>query len=175
MSLNHQNHNKKIVTAIAYLSDINVTNYLGELITNKQDRTDYANNREININHNRHELQQKIKTRTDVDLVLLMDSDVIVSEEALTALVENFKGTPLCINTKNPSAKHIYCACCLLSFDDYVKIDYINTYIDSCQCTKIQNQIGNVKFLEGYAGYETGKKESYLSSSQHRLHIKTKS
>jgi len=147
--------NIKVITVIPYVDKIYSKNYLGELVTFKQCTDTHSHFREININYNRNDLQQVIRDNyKDVDLVLLMDSDVIATKEQLQALLDNFKGTPLALKTKTFSTgQHICCACCLLTLQDYLSIKYIDEYVDECQCTKIMKLFG-VKYLEGYQAHE---------------------
>lgn len=146
--------NYKIATLIPYVDEIYCDAILGEKIIHKQIASNHGRDREININYNRHELQKSLKDRKDIDLVLLMDSDVIASDEQLKALLDAFKGDPLALKTKQyPTGSHICCACCLMKFEDYLKIDYINTYVDVCQCLKIAS-LFNVSYLEGYQAKE---------------------
>ena len=144
-----------VITVIPYVDKIYSQNYLGELVTFKQRTDTHSHFREININYNRNDLQQVIRDNyKDVDLVLLMDSDVIATKEQLQALLDNFKGTPLALKTKTFSTgQHICCACCLLTLQDYLSIKYIDEYIDECQCTKIM-KLFDVKYLEGQQAYE---------------------
>ena len=147
----------KILTAVATTSDLEIPEiFLGDLVYNVQDRKTYAHMFEINVNHNRYQLQQKCKHLSDrYDLVLLMDSDVVVTNESLNALMKQFNGDPLCIPTKETiDYSHICCACCLMKFDDWQQIDYINTYVDECQCTKIRRLFPNVRYCDGVVGHE---------------------
>lgn len=146
---------QKIITVIPYVDKIYCQAVLGEMVTHKQTNGSHGLNREININYNRHETQQLVKEQySDADLVLLMDSDVIATDEQLNALLSSFKGTPLALRTKDFDTKrHICCACCLLKMEDYLKIDYINEYVDDCQCSKIM-RLSDVKYLDGYQAHE---------------------
>ena len=146
---------QKIITVIPYVDKIYCQSVLGEMVTHKQTNDSHGLNREININYNRHETQKVVQEYySDADLVLLMDSDVIATDEQLNALLSSFKGTPLALRTKDFDTKrHICCACCLLKMEDYLKIDYINEYVDDCQCSKIM-RLFDVKYLDGYQAHE---------------------
>ena len=162
----------KIATLIPYVDDIYCKAVLGEKITHKQLASNHGKYREININYNRHELQEYVKFNiTGIDLVLLMDSDVIATKTQLNALVKAFKGDPIALKTKDyDTGKHICCACCLMKFEDYLKIDYINTYVDMCQCSKIAN-LFNVSYLEGHQATEYHK--TYKESSNiHKVSVR---
>lgn len=145
----------KIITVIPYVDNIYCQATLGEMVMHKQTNGSHGLNREININYNRHETQQLVKEQySDAELVLLMDSDVIATDEQLNALLSSFKGIPLALRTKDFDTKrHICCACCLLKMEDYLKIDYINEYVDDCQCSKIM-RLFDVKYLDGYQAHE---------------------
>lgn len=146
---------KRIITAIPFVDKIHCTSWLGELVTHKQTSDEHGRDREININWNRHELQQVVREKyADVDLVLLMDSDVIATTGQLEALLNAFDGSPLALRTKLfNTGKHICCACCLIRMEDYLSIDYIGSYVDLCQCGKIMDKFG-VKYLEGFQASE---------------------
>ena len=146
---------QKTITVIPYVDKIYCQATLGDLVTHKQTNGSHGLNREININYNRHETQKLVQEHySDADLVLLMDSDVMATDEQLNALLSAFKGTPLALRTKDFDTKrHICCACCLLKMEDYLKIDYINEYVDDCQCSKIM-RLFDVKYLDGYQAHE---------------------
>lgn len=151
--------NYRIITAVPTTDKKKLPSvYLGELVFTVQKNFEYGLNREININHNRYDLQQKYKGLSErVDLVLLMDSDVKVSKSSLAKLLEQFDGhTPICIHTKGErwNMDHICCACCLMRYDDWQKIDYIGTYVDDCQCNKIKQLFPDVHYCEGLSGIE---------------------
>ena len=157
--------NYKIITAVPTTSEDKLPKvFLGDLHYVVQERSDYGFNREININHTRHLLQQSLKD-CGADFVLLMDSDVVVTESDLEALLEACDGeTPLCIDTKPDfwdREHHVCCACCLMRFDDWQKIDYVGTYVDECQCSKIRRMFfQNVHYLEGVRGMESDNEEN---------------
>ena len=144
-----------VITAIPYVDKIYCTAILGTRVLHKQKRLDHSNIREININYNRRDLQELIKKDYfSADLVLLMDSDVLATQEQLDKLLESFDGVPLALRTKPVSSDtHICCACCLISMADYLKIDYVGTYIDECQCKKIM-RLFPVKYLDGEQAHE---------------------
>lgn len=144
-----------VITLIPYVDKIYCKTVLGEVYVHQQTCSAYGRNREININHNRHELQQEIrKAGVNADLVLLMDSDVIAEKEQLEALLENFEGKPLALRTKDfDTGRHVCCACCLMRLEDYLAIDYVGEYVDVCQCSKIMEKFG-VSYLEGYQAHE---------------------
>lgn len=154
----------KIITAVPTTSADKLPSvYLGELHYFIQERRNYGYNREININHTRHLLQQSLKD-CDADLVLLMDSDVVVTENDLKILLDSFDGkNPICIDTKPKfwdREHHVCCACCLMRFEDWQKIDYIDTFVDECQCSKIRELYPQVSYCNGIKGYELKKKNS---------------
>jgi hypothetical protein len=152
--------NYRIITAVPTTDRSKLPSvYLGELVFTVQTRQNYGHYREININHNRYDLQQKFNNLSGVvDLVLLMDSDVKVSKDTLSKLLEAFDGsTPICVNTKGDrwdTERHICCACCLMRYEDWQKIDYIGTYVDDCQCKKIMELFPDVHYVDGLTGTE---------------------
>lgn len=145
----------RVITCVPYVDNIYVKNWLGELVRHQQVSANHGIAREININWNRHELQQLVREKySDAELVLLMDSDVMATKEQLEALLDAFDGSPIALRTKTfDTGKHICCACCLLKMEDYLAIDYIGTLVDVCQCRKIMAQFG-VKYLDGYQACE---------------------
>ena len=160
----------KIITVIPYVDNIYCQATLGEMVTHKQTNGSHGLNREININYNRHETQQLVKEQyADADLVLLMDSDVIATDEQLNALLSSFKGIPLALRTKDFDTKrHICCACCLLKMEDYLKIDYINEYVDDCQCSKIM-RLFDVKYLDRYQAHEYQERTKISNMFHHEI------
>lgn len=144
-----------IITCVPYVDNMYCTSWLGELVTHKQTSSEHGRIREININWNRHELQQLVREKySDTELVLLMDSDVMATKEQVEALLDAFDGSPIALRTKTfDTGKHICCACCLLKMEDYLAIDYIETLVDACQCHKIMTKFG-VKYIEGYQACE---------------------
>ena len=166
----------KIITLIPYVDKIYCQATLGEVFTHKQNLDTYGKNREININHNRSELQEEVRNSdlNDIDLVLLMDSDVVATNEQLQALVEAYNGKPIALKTKDfDTGNHICCACCLLSLEDYLSIDYVSEYIDMCQCWKIMHKFG-VTYLEGQQAYEVTDRE-YSTTLFHNEHVQNHS
>lgn len=144
-----------IITLIPYVDKIYCPTYLGLLVTHKQTTQSHGLAREININYNRHELQNIVReTYSSYNTVLLMDSDVIATVEQLNALHDAFDGNPLALKTKPfDTADHICCACCMMKMSDYLQIPYIDEYVDECQCSKIMRHF-DVKYLEGQQAFE---------------------
>lgn len=147
---------RRIITATIYVDKVYCRAVLGTHVTYKQKRSDYGLKRDININHNWHELREIVKKDyPDADLVLLMDSDVIATEAQLEALLGAFDGRPLALRTKTfGTGNHVCCACCLLTFEDWLKVDYVGELVDDCPCNKIRKFCGPVRYLEGQQACE---------------------
>lgn len=146
----------RIITATIYVDTVYCKATLGTHVLYRQERSDYGHLRDIRINHNWHELREIIKKdHSDADLVLLMDSDVIATKEQLQALLNAFDGHPLALRTKqHDTGNHICCACCLLTMSDWMKVHYIEEYVDDCPCNKIKKFCGPVRYIEGQQAYE---------------------
>lgn len=145
-----------MITATIYVDKVYCRAVLGTHVLYKQKRSDYGLKRDININHNWHELREIVKKDyPDADLVLLMDSDVIATEAQLEALLGAFDGRPLALRTKTfDTGNHVCCACCLLTVEDWLKVDYVGEYVDDCPCNKIRKFCGPVRYLEGQQACE---------------------
>lgn len=101
----------------------------------------YQYGREICINETRAELQAIVleKYMKSFDIVVLMDSDVIVSDEDLDILISSVKHEhTACIDTKNEPWPHVCCACCAVTMGDYLAVDYMHKP-NECQCLKMRN------------------------------------
>lgn len=107
--------------------------------------------RERDINVNRHRLQGFVlRHKRDFEFVLLLDSDVVIGEDALHALLNAWKpGTTPCVNTKGVPTGHVIAACALISMEDYAKIDYLQD-AELCQCLKVPKPF----YIDGYKGNE---------------------
>lgn len=149
------------ITIIPYLDDIKAEQWIGELFSLKHNAEDIDHDveRECNINKNRDNIQKLyIEKGLKSKHVLLLDSDVLVSEENLNQLITAYDGiNPLCIDTKGRmnsikhwnkniteeeliekmSEHHVICACCLMPTEDWLKINYIENP-NQCQCLKIK-------------------------------------
>lgn len=101
----------------------------------------YGTTREERININRARLQE-IFRRTAWDTcshVLLLDSDVVLTEKVYSLLEDAWKpGTTACAITKWTTEGHVVAACALLDKYEYDRIDYLAD-IRRCQCTKVPN------------------------------------
>lgn len=108
--------------------------------------------REANINMNRAKLQSlfiKVNHLHEYSHVLLMDSDVVISTEALEALKSAWKQeTTPCIRTKNGDG-HVVTSCALVGVSDYLKVNYLDN-INQCQCHKLPKPF----YVEGFKGEE---------------------
>lgn len=112
-----------------------------------------AMEREINININRARLQSiyRNKLYSKYKFVYLIDSDVVVTKEALEQLADAWKqGSTPCILTKPTASGHTVCSCCFMCGADYLKVDYMNNP-RQCQCMKLPNPF----YVEGLKGSET--------------------
>lgn len=88
---------------------------------------------------------------SDYHAVLLMDSDVVATNDQLLKLIENYKdGCTACLRTKPTETDHVIGACCLLNGSDYLKIDYLNDS-NVCQCLKLPNPF----YIDGEKATET--------------------
>lgn len=153
-----------IITLVPYVDKIYCVAHLGKLVTYKQQSAHHGRCREININYTRHGLQTLVREHyRDTRAVLLMDSDVVSTNDALLGLLAQFKGNPLAMRTKSfDTGGHICCACCLMLMEDYLSIDYIGRYVDDCQCLKIAELFG-VTYAEGVSAYEVKDKSIYTN------------
>ena len=108
--------------------------------------------RERSINTNRARLQRMFVSKyfCDYELVLLLDSDVIVTKETVDKLIAAWKpGLVPCANTKGCETDHVVASCALIGRKDYSEIDYLKDP-DICQCKKLQNSF----YVDGAVGYE---------------------
>lgn len=105
------------------------------------ERRDYPFCREVCINETRAELQRLVidKYSKSFDIVVLMDSDVVVDDAALDTLIAAVKHEhTACIDTKNEPWPHVCCACCAVSMGDYLALDYMDKPKE-CQCLKMRS------------------------------------
>lgn len=97
--------------------------------------------REIDININRARLQsfvRNIYARAGITHILLLDSDVIATEDILEKLKAAWKpGTTACAKTQGDTS-HVLASFALIHVDDYLNIDYLSK-INQCQCLKVPN------------------------------------
>ena len=117
--------------------------------------------REQRINLNRHQCQQLFCRRYfhRYEFVLLMDSDVVVTEEAVSRLLDEWKaGTVPCIDTKRTGKidpdHGAVTSCALIHRADYEKVDYLGN-IDKCQC-RILGSLFHTFYVKDYSGFEAG-------------------
>lgn len=111
-----------------------------------------AMEREVNINVNRARLQSiyRNKLYSKYKFVYLIDSDVVVTKEALEQLADAWKqGTTPCILTKPTASGHTVCSCCFMCGADYLKVDYMHNP-RQCQCMKLPHPF----YVEGLKGSE---------------------
>lgn len=109
-------------------------------------------NREVNINANRMRLQNIFRDNRfrKYDMVLLMDSDVVIDLDAFDRLVSAWKsGTTACANTKGSFKGHVVTSCALLHRLDYLRVDYC-TEPKKCQCSKLPHPF----YVDGAVGTE---------------------
>ena len=86
----------------------------------------------------------------DYELVLLLDSDVVVTRETVDKLAAAWKpGLVPCANTKGTVTDHVVASCALIGRKDYSEVDYL-TNPDICQCKKLKNTF----YVDGATGYE---------------------
>ena len=101
----------------------------------------YGTTREERININRARLQEIFRRTAwgSCSHVLLLDSDVVLTERVYSLLEEAWKtGTTACAITKGTTEGHVIAACALLDKYDYDRIDYLSD-IRKCQCKKVPN------------------------------------
>lgn len=110
--------------------------------------------RDICINATLSRAQQEFRKlpRGMFDFVVVMDSDVVVTDKDVEALIEavESKGGAPCADTKNNSdGSHVFTSCVAMKAEDWLKIDYMkNPY--SCPCSKVPSPY----YLGGVCGYE---------------------
>ena len=108
--------------------------------------------RERNININRARLQSIFVTKyfPKYEYVLLLDSDVVVSREAVNLLLKAWTpDTTPCACTKEGNGGHVVCSCALVHRTDYEKVDYLSEMMQ-CQCMKLPHPF----YVDGAKGYE---------------------
>lgn len=115
--------------------------------------------REQRININRFQCQRIFLRRYfhQYEYVLLMDSDVVVPEEAVCRLLDEWKAcTVPCIDTKctgKIDPDHgVVTSCALIHRADYEKVDYLGN-IDKCQC-RILGALFHTFYVKGCSGFE---------------------
>lgn len=115
--------------------------------------------REHRINLNRYQCQQLFCRRYfhQYEYALLMDSDVVVPEEAVYHLLDEWKaGTVPCIDTKCTGkidpGHGVVTSCALIHRADYEKVDYLGN-LDKCQC-RILGSLFHTFYVKDYSGYE---------------------
>lgn len=108
--------------------------------------------REVNININRSRLQTRFITSlyNAYEWVLLIDSDVSVSEDTLRKLEEYAEiGKTACVKTKSGLTDHVITSCALIHKSDYQRVNYLdNPFV--CQCHKLPNPF----YVEGLSAEE---------------------
>lgn len=83
------------------------------------------------------------------DYIFMLDSDCVIPEDAIEKMLKEIKpGETLCIPTKGrmPS-KHIICSACLLSYYDYINVNF---NVVNCHC----HSMPNPRYVDGIDGYE---------------------
>lgn len=160
-----------IYTIIPHTGTIYSKFWLGELFEHCKNPDPKERYREVNINRNRHETQQIfIQTHecNQNDDILLLDSDVLTDKDALDKFYEHYvynSRKPLAVDTKNVmgTAGHVCCACCLIPYDTYRVINYLDKP-DECQCLKISgvSYCDGVHFDEFKDEMECGEHENYV-------------
>lgn len=115
--------------------------------------------REHRINLNRYQCQQLFCRLYfhRYEYVLLMDSDVVVPEEAVYRLLDEWKaGTVPCIDTKCTGkidpGHGVVTSCALLHRADYEKVDYLAN-LDKCQC-RILGSLFHTFYVKDCSGFE---------------------
>lgn len=117
--------------------------------------------RERNINTNRARLQHIFMSKyfADYEHVLLLDSDVVITQNAIDMLLNAWKpGFVPCANTKGGPTDHVVASCALIGRKDYSEIDYL-TNPNLCQCRKLKNPF----YVDGAVGYEFKNRKIYGS------------
>lgn len=115
--------------------------------------------REHRINLNRAQCREIYLRRYfhQYEFVLLMDSDVVVPEEAVYHLLDEWKaGTVPCIDTKctgKVDPDHgVVTSCALIHRADYEKVDYLGN-LDKCQC-RILGSLFHTFYVKDCSGFE---------------------
>lgn len=108
--------------------------------------------RDENININWARLQHIFMRDyyTDFDFLLLLDSDVVITNDDVEKLGAAWKmHTTPCVNTKGGETTHIITSCALMHKCDFETINYL-VDMDMCPCSKMPNPF----YVEGTTGYE---------------------
>lgn len=107
--------------------------------------------REVNINANRAQLQQEARKQglKPYDLVLLLDSDVVIDKPIFDRLKSSLTGEFVCtsVDTKGMKFDHTITACALMEWQYYELIRYWDKPTE-CQCLKIAN-LGKILQIDG--------------------------
>jgi hypothetical protein len=110
--------------------------------------------RECSINRSRNELQ-RIASTIDTELVLLMDSDVVLTDSStVSKMVEQLgtRNTCVAVQTKDKLDNHVVTACAVVHKSDYDRIDFSSTP-SICQCSLIAITCG-AEYLRGVEACE---------------------
>lgn len=107
--------------------------------------------REVNINANCAQLQQEAREQglKPYDLVLLLDSDVVINKPIFDRLKASLTGEFICasVDTKGMRFNHTVTACALMEWQYYELIRYWDNPTE-CQCLKIAN-LGKILQIDG--------------------------
>ena len=107
--------------------------------------------REVNINANSAQLQQEARKQglKPYDLVLLLDSDVVINKPIFDRLKVSLTGEFVCasVDTKGMQFDHTVTACALMEWQYYELIRYWDKPTE-CQCLKIAN-LGKILQIDG--------------------------
>jgi len=110
--------------------------------------------RECSINRSRNELQRLAST-IDTELVMLMDSDVVLTDPTTVSKMVaqlGYRKTCVAVQTKDKLDNHVVTACAVIRKSDYDRIDYSSTP-SICQCQLIAITCGS-EYLIGINAYE---------------------
>ena len=110
--------------------------------------------RECSINRSRNELQRLAST-IDTELVLLMDSDVVLTDPTTISKMVTQLGTRnicVAVQTKDKLDAHVVTACAVIRKSDYDRIDFTSSP-QICQCQFIAITCGS-EYIHGIEAYE---------------------
>lgn len=125
-----------------------------DLLLNPCDAVHNGRVRECSINRSRNELQRLAST-IDTELVLLMDSDVVLTDPTTVSKMVAQLGdrkTCVAVQTKDKLDGHVVTACAVMRKCDYDRIDFTSSP-QMCQCQLIAITCGS-EYLEGLKAYE---------------------
>lgn len=115
--------------------------------------------REVDINLNRHRLQKMARCLglKGSDIVLLLDSDVIMPHGTVQALVARLLDSECICSAAMTQGRtdHVLTACAVIRWEHYELLRFWDN-ADECQCKKIA-RLGRVDYVPGIVAKELNK------------------